>query len=198
MPVSIELEELPRLRRREDRRRPLGDDMLRPPHRRGGVHGEDLVDDEPVAEHTDRGQVLFHRGGRPRVGPDVGVRRPRPRVREIRPAKNSRNRATAAGPASTITCGRTISPAPPVAADGSAAAGTRASVVIPSPPLPRRLNDRRAPRTARNRFRAPAPASTAAPGRPPPRRTAPRSGRAPPKPPRAGSPAARSWSRPAP
>ena len=46
------LEELPRLRRREDRRGPLGDDMLRSAHGLGGVHGEDLVDDEPVAEHT--------------------------------------------------------------------------------------------------------------------------------------------------
>ena len=56
------LEELPRLRRREDRRRALGDDVLRPPHGRGGVHRKDLADDEPVAEHADRGQVLLHRG----------------------------------------------------------------------------------------------------------------------------------------
>ena len=68
----------------------------------------------------------------------------------------------------------------------------------PSPPLPRRLNDRRAPRTARNRSRAPAPARRAEPGRSPPRRTAPRSGREQRTPPRAGSPAARSWSRRAP
>ena len=56
--MSIDSRRLPRLRRREDRRRPLGDDMLRSGHGRGGVHGEDLVDDEPVAEHTDRGQVI--------------------------------------------------------------------------------------------------------------------------------------------
>ena len=43
----------------------------------------------------------------------------------ILPAKNSRNRAVAWGPASTITCGRTISAPPPVATGGSAAAGTR-------------------------------------------------------------------------
>ena len=40
-------EELPRLRRREDRRRALGDDVLRPPDGRSGVHREDLADDEP-------------------------------------------------------------------------------------------------------------------------------------------------------
>ena len=50
----------------------LGDDVLRPPYRGRGVHREDLVDDEPIAEHADRGQVLLHRGGRPGVGPDVG------------------------------------------------------------------------------------------------------------------------------
>ena len=43
------LEELPRLRRREHRRRALGDDVLRTADRRGGVHREDLADDEPVA-----------------------------------------------------------------------------------------------------------------------------------------------------
>ena len=46
--------------RREDRRRALGDDVLRSPDRGGGVHREDLADDEPVAEHADdRGQVLL-------------------------------------------------------------------------------------------------------------------------------------------
>ena len=44
---------------------PFRDDVLRPPHRRGGVHREDLADDEPVAEHADRGQVLLHRRDRP-------------------------------------------------------------------------------------------------------------------------------------
>ena len=41
------------------------------------------------------------------------------------------------GPASTITCGRTISPPPLVAIADAVAAGTKASVVIPvttSPP----------------------------------------------------------------
>ena len=70
------------------------------------------------------------------------------------------------GPASTITRGRTISPAPPVATDGSPAAGTRASVVISSPPLPHhRRRDRRAPRTSRSRSRARKPARRAAPSR---------------------------------
>ena len=59
-------EELLRLRRREDRRRALGDDVFRAAHDRGGVHREDLIDDEPVAEHADRGQVLLH--GRDRAG----------------------------------------------------------------------------------------------------------------------------------
>ena len=66
------VEELPRLGRREDRRRALGDDVLRPPHGRGGVHREDLVDDEPVAEHADRGQVLLDGRDRPGVSTDVG------------------------------------------------------------------------------------------------------------------------------
>ena len=97
-----------------------------------GVHREDLADDEPVAEHADRGQVLLHGRRRPRVGPDVGgdvkwldasSRRPRPshhprncpaarayaaRVRSfaIRPARRTpRTFPTAVGPASTITRG---------------------------------------------------------------------------------------------
>ena len=82
-------------------------------------------------------RVLLDGRDRARVGPDVGGHSgagriaPRPRHRSshharncptarpyaarvrsfaIRPAKNSRNRATASGPASTITCGRTSSP----------------------------------------------------------------------------------------
>ena len=66
------IEELPRLGRGQDWRRALGYDVLRPPHRGRGVHREDLVDDKPVAEHADRGQVLLHRGDRSRVGPDIG------------------------------------------------------------------------------------------------------------------------------
>ena len=113
---------------------PLVTTCFGPLHRGRGVHREDLVDDEPVAEHTDRGQVLLHGRDRTRMRPDVGghverrdVAQPErashhprkcPTARPyaahvlafaIRPAKNSRNRATASGPASTITCGRTIS-----------------------------------------------------------------------------------------
>ena len=87
---------------------PLVYDVLRAADGRGGVHREDLADDEPVAEHADRGRVLLHRGGRPGVRPDVGgdverrdvaqpepsrlappeahrppVCRPRPRVRDL-------------------------------------------------------------------------------------------------------------------
>ena len=61
-------EELPRLRRS----RTLGDDVLRPPDGGGGVRRENLVDDEPVVEHADRGQVLLHGRDRAGVGPDVG------------------------------------------------------------------------------------------------------------------------------
>ena len=66
------VEELPRFGRREDRRRALGDNVLRPPDGRGRVRGEDLAGDEPVAEHADRGQVLFHGQDRAWVGPNVG------------------------------------------------------------------------------------------------------------------------------
>ena len=65
VPVSI-VSELPRLGRRQDRHRALGDDVLRAAHGRGGVRPQDLADDEPVAEHADRGQVLLH--GRTREG----------------------------------------------------------------------------------------------------------------------------------
>ena len=110
----------PRLGRRQDRRRPLGDDVLRSPHRRGRVHGQHLVDDEPVAERSDGGQVLLHRRRQPGMRPDVGrhvERRDPPAGRGARPyaarvrsfaiavAKNSRNRSTATGTASTITSG---------------------------------------------------------------------------------------------
>ena len=70
--MSIVREELPRLGRRQDRRRALGDDVFRAPHRGRGVHRQDLVDDEPVAEHADRGQVLLDRLDRSGVRPDVG------------------------------------------------------------------------------------------------------------------------------
>ena len=42
------------------------------PHGRRGIHREDLADDEPVAEHADRGQVLLDGRDRSMVGPDVG------------------------------------------------------------------------------------------------------------------------------
>ena len=124
------------------------------------------------------GRCCFTVGTDPECVPDVGsddgptVRRPSPRVRDPPREENSRNRAVAWGPASTLTCGRTIS-LPPVASFGSHSG---------SPPLPRRLNDRRVPETARDRSRAPGPARGAPPGRPPPRRTAPRSRRAGPTP----------------
>ena len=90
-----------------------------------------------------------HRGvrGVPRTRHQAGHARSR-----SAPPKNSRSRATASGPASTITCGSDL-PSPRSSRPGSAAAGTRTSVVIPSPPLPsrQRLPRRRVPRTARNR-----------------------------------------------
>ena len=66
------VEELPGLGRREDRRRTLGDDVLRPADRGRGVHGEDLADDEPVAEDADRGQVMLDGRDRPGVSTDIG------------------------------------------------------------------------------------------------------------------------------
>ena len=64
------VEERPRLRRRQHRRRALRHDVLRTPHRRGRVHRQHLVDDQPVAERPDRGQVLLHRRHGPGVRPD--------------------------------------------------------------------------------------------------------------------------------
>ena len=84
------LEELPRFCRGQDWRRALGDDVLRPPHRGRWVHREDLADDEPVAEHADRGQVLFHGRDRAGVGADVGGHvergdRPQPQAAVLAP-----------------------------------------------------------------------------------------------------------------
>ena len=59
MSVLIAAREPAGLGRREHRRCALGDDVLRSPHGRHGVHREDLADDEPVAEHADSGQVLL-------------------------------------------------------------------------------------------------------------------------------------------
>ena len=66
-----------------------------------------------------------------------------PRQRERRRARRYHTPDVASAAAST---------------DGVSTAGTEASV-IRSPPLPRRLNDRRAPGNAPNRSRAPGPAS---------------------------------------
>jgi hypothetical protein len=52
-------------------------DVLGPAHRVRRIDGEDLADDQPVEQHADRGQVLFHRGLRGRhlkrlyIGGDV-------------------------------------------------------------------------------------------------------------------------------
>ena len=81
----------------------------------------------------------------------------------IRLAKNSRNRATASGPASTISDGRTTSASPSATTTGLR--GRRHSDTSPHRRLPRR----RAPRTARNRSRAHRPARRAVPPPPSPR-----------------------------
>ena len=60
----------------EHGRRALRHDVLRAPDRRGRVHGQHLVDDEPVAERPDRREVLLDGRHRPRVRPDVGGVRP--------------------------------------------------------------------------------------------------------------------------
>ena len=126
-------EEPARLGRREHRRRALRDDVLRPPDGRRRVHRDNLADDEPVAEHADRRQVLLDGGRRPGVGPDVGrhvqrrdrrepqaprlaprqelphgspVRRPRPRGWRSARRKTRESFSTAAGPASTISRGQ--------------------------------------------------------------------------------------------
>ena len=51
---------------------PPCDDVLRPPDRRGGVHREDLADDEPVAEHAGSRPSAASRSAPTRVRPDVG------------------------------------------------------------------------------------------------------------------------------
>ena len=54
---------------------------------------------------------------------------------QIRLAKNSRNRATASGPASTISDGRTTSASPSATTTGSAAAGTRTPLPTADSPV---------------------------------------------------------------
>ena len=66
------IKERPRLGRRQHRRRPFDHHVLRSPHRRGRIHRQHLVDDEPVAQHPDGGQVLFHRRRRARMRADIG------------------------------------------------------------------------------------------------------------------------------
>ena len=60
----------------------------------------------------------------------------------IRLAKNSRNRATASGPASTISDGRTTSASPSATTTGSAAAGTRTPLPTADSPVDERIGQR--------------------------------------------------------
>ena len=144
---------------------PLVTTCFRPPHRGRRIHPEDLADDEPVAEHADRGQVLLHGRGRPRVRPDVGrdvkrrhggeasrlapteklphgppVRGARPLVRDPPREELQEPLDGIPPPASTITCGSSKAPPPlSVTADVAATAGTSASAhsdTSPPPPTP--------------------------------------------------------------
>ena len=83
-----------RLGRREHRRRGRRHHVRRSPDGRRRVHWQDLADDEPVAEHADRRQVLLDGGRRPGVGPDVGrhvQRRDRLEHQAPRPAPRRRS-----------------------------------------------------------------------------------------------------------
>ena len=106
-------------------------------------------------------------------------------------AHRRRRRPQAAGDGSDAQRGGEVQPAAPLE---SCAWTTSCSPPFVPPAKARRFG----PEYARNRSRAPWLVRRAAPRRPPPRRTAPRSVRAPRRPPRAGSPASRSWSRSAP
>ena len=158
-------EEPARLGRREHRRRARRHHVLGLPHGRRRVHRQDLADDEPVAEHAEGRQVLRDGGRRPGVRPDVGrhvQRRDRrepqaprraahharncptarpyaARVRRfaIRAAKNSRNLATATGPASTISGGNTSRAVDERARLASGGSTRTTSSLMPSP-RPRR------------------------------------------------------------
>ena len=147
------IEQRPRLGRRQHRRRPLGHHVLRAPHRRGRIHRQHLVDDQPVAQHPDGGQVLLDRRRRPRMRTDIRrhvqrrdraqaqapsrtprqepprrsrIRRARPGVGDLR-REELQDRSTATGPVSTITAGSAM-PADPAGATGRrVTAGTSAS-----------------------------------------------------------------------
>ena len=121
------LEELPRLRRREHRRRALGHDVLRTAHGGSRVHPEDLVDDEPVAEHANRGQVLLHRRNRSRMGPDVGGHVERGHGLEAEASRLAPPEKTAPPPART-----------PPASSRSRSVPRRTPGTSPPPPAPRR------------------------------------------------------------
>ena len=182
-----------------------------------GFNGEDLADDEPVAEHADRGRVLLH--DRDRSPGGCGCRRPRgaerrraagglapratpgtapppvrtpPRVLAfaIPPAKDSSNLPTAAGPASTIACGRTTPLPPPVHDRRLRSRRHRGRVAIPRPLLPHRLYEGTSASNRSIRSRARRPARRAAPRPPSPDShldLIPRHGHSP----RAGPPASR-------
>ncbi len=126
-------------RQREDRRRPLGDDVLRAADGRGWVHRQDLwwarglglrdvsplhvsrLHPDPPGIGPDREAApgrepharRLARRQPPRNCPTAGPYAARVLTFAILPAKNSGNRATADGPVSTVTCGRTISSLPP-------------------------------------------------------------------------------------
>ena len=67
-------EKLAHLFAREHRRLASLDGMFRPPDIGRRIHREELAEDHPIEEHSDRRQVLLH--GRPRASP-AGVLHPR-------------------------------------------------------------------------------------------------------------------------
>ena len=58
------IEEHPRFLRREHRRLAFLRGILWPTDRARRIRWDDLADHEPIEEHPDRGEMLFHRGGR--------------------------------------------------------------------------------------------------------------------------------------
>ena len=164
------VEQRPRLGRRQHRRRPLGHHVLRAPHRRGRIHRQHMVDDEPVAQHPDGGQVLLDRRRRPRMRTDIGRHVQRGDSRASPGHEPHTTTGTAPPLAHTPrasghwrlaprrtpgTARRPPDPRPrsppaaPRAADparatgGRATAGTRASLIPNSPPPPRALRTAR-------------------------------------------------------
>ena len=133
------IEQRPRLGRRQHRRRPFGHHVLRAPHRRGRIHRQHLVNDQPVAQHPDGGQMPAptrdacgyrppRAAARSRAGPGpephtTSGTAPRPAHTPPASARwRSRPRrtpgSTATGPASTITAGSAMAAADPVRATG--------------------------------------------------------------------------------